>query len=478
MTNQSITTLKYANLQMAAEALFVPNGQKPETTFSGNIEESTLTIGNKHASVFTTTQATQFAKDWEVVEHISNTKTGFSGTLFRCKTNDASRDLKEGELVMSFRSTEFIDDAVRDNEATNVAEVKAMGFAFGQIADMQNWFEKLNADPKTLGGKPFMLTGYSLGGNLATAFNAINGGGTQILGTYTFNGAGVGLVKKGQNLGDIIDTFDQERKDSAGSGSKFFKDIQVQTIYEDLRGKIRDGARVTSAHYAPIVALPYVVVNAEAQMLIKALDRIKTIQEEFDRIKNTITGPQEVSLSNVEAMNLGYQVAALRAGEKTEALSVASGAVLTATNGRNTQGYYFGFRDVYGDTYPSAVANSQYHYGNPTPVFIEDQPLWRGKIIGAAAKASFDAFGVKLLVNDYANNDFGDTHSLVLMVDSLSVQAVLAKLDPDLKPATLNELLKDASNKMRKTVNGDKGQAEGDVLENVVNSLGKLLISG
>jgi hypothetical protein len=37
---------------------------------------------------------------------------------------------------MSFRSTEFIDDAARDNQATNAMEIKEAGFAFGQIRDM------------------------------------------------------------------------------------------------------------------------------------------------------------------------------------------------------------------------------------------------------------------------------------------------------------------------------------------------------
>jgi len=38
---------------------------------------------------------------------------------------------------MSFRSTEFADDAARDNEATNKLEIKDHGWAFGQIADME-----------------------------------------------------------------------------------------------------------------------------------------------------------------------------------------------------------------------------------------------------------------------------------------------------------------------------------------------------
>ncbi len=329
MANQTITTLKYANLQMAAEALYGLKSTTPGTIRSlPTIGQQFLTDGNDHASRFTTTQATEFAKEWKVVEHISNTKTGFSGTLFECLKDDEAKGLKQGDLVLSFRSTAFIDDSARDNQATNALEIKEMGFAFGQIADMSDWFEKLNADTSKLGGgKSFAVTGYSLGGHLATAFNALYGGTGRIKETYTFNGAGVGLVKSGRNLNEIIDTFNKERRDGAtggdtsgwvngggSSGIKFFNDPAVQTIYEGLRDKLKGGTRVTSVDYANLVALPFVIVNAEAQMLIQALNRIKLIQEEFDRL-NTVDGPgsekpQDVALSNIEAMNLSYQVAA------------------------------------------------------------------------------------------------------------------------------------------------------------------------
>ena len=56
--------LKYANLQMAAEALFDSDATKgvpliPGTPFSGSILERYLTDGNLHASKFTQTEATR-----------------------------------------------------------------------------------------------------------------------------------------------------------------------------------------------------------------------------------------------------------------------------------------------------------------------------------------------------------------------------------------------------------------------------------
>ena len=113
--------LKYADLQMAAEAFLVneTNGQIKSDL------KTALIDGNFHSSKFTDPQATEFLKHWEVIAQKPNTSTGFSGTLFRNKDTN--------ELVMSFRSTEFIDDSARDNQATNAMEIKETGFAWGQL---------------------------------------------------------------------------------------------------------------------------------------------------------------------------------------------------------------------------------------------------------------------------------------------------------------------------------------------------------
>jgi hypothetical protein len=86
----------------------------------------------------------------------------------------AKLGITPGELVLSFRSTEFVDDAARDNQATNAMEIAEVGFALGQIADMEKWYAELRADPtKIPAGASLSVTGYSLGGHLATAFNLL-----------------------------------------------------------------------------------------------------------------------------------------------------------------------------------------------------------------------------------------------------------------------------------------------------------------
>lgn len=108
MTNQVNTYLKFAHIQMAAEALY---GKRPESgsgvTFSGVINKDVLIAGNNRPSIFPDTLAAEFVTQWEVVEHVANTSTGFSGTLFRARKSDPATGIVEGELVLSFRSTEI-----------------------------------------------------------------------------------------------------------------------------------------------------------------------------------------------------------------------------------------------------------------------------------------------------------------------------------------------------------------------------------
>lgn len=98
-----------------------------------------MIFGNGHASKFTELQATNFVKHWTVVAQQADTTTGLSGTLFRCTADDPSTGAKDGELVMSFRSTEFLDDyrsigASHDVNTTACASAFPISHRFGQVA--------------------------------------------------------------------------------------------------------------------------------------------------------------------------------------------------------------------------------------------------------------------------------------------------------------------------------------------------------
>jgi hypothetical protein len=230
--------LKYADLQMAAEAFLVEGG----VLKTGLLLEQALTFGNGHASKFTQPQVTDFLATWEIVAQQPNTETGFSGTLFRRIRNEPVTGAIAGELVMSFRSTEFVDDAARDNQATNDLEITRTGFAWGQIRDMEAWYAQLLLDGMVTPGA-FSVTGYSLGGHLATVFNQLHPGAAQQV--VTFNGAGVGQVTAGNTLGALVQQFKSLSTPKAdGSGNFRYARPELAAIYERVRLGIKNLAVV------------------------------------------------------------------------------------------------------------------------------------------------------------------------------------------------------------------------------------------
>ncbi len=484
MTNEITTYLKYANLQMAAESLFGGTGS--------TMDVASLVLGNNRSSKFTEIQAQQFIEEgWTVAEHKSNTSTGFSGTLFRNSNTD--------ELVLSFRSTEFIDDAARDNQATNSMEIKEKGWAFGQIADMKAWVDSLYTSGKITADKQLTVTGYSLGGHLATAFNMLYGGDADA--TYTFNGAGVGQIKSGHTLSDVIAEFQSLR--TSGSGSRFTTP-EVAALYQELRATINGQAtqaQIDAAYErvdglidtyqpdpqsAPMVSPT--VRNQELTLLRDALHRAGLVVAEAVRVPDLAShGASESPLdikpelingeAIIDATRLDYQLAVLLASRNTQPSVGLIGGGMQAVLGREQGAYTLpNFYDIYGDTVPSAVSNSQLHYGTATPIFIEDQPLLRGTVVGDAIAATLQAhLDVKLLVDGFSNNDFGDTHSLVLLVDSLSVQNTFAGLDPTLTADKMSGILAAASNQKADWAQRTQGKADGDTLESLVNALADTL---
>jgi hypothetical protein len=233
--NDATTYLKYANLQLAAEAFL-------NIDLTGTPLSLKLQVGNGRTSIFTTTSADDFASKWQVVatqdNTNTNTNTGFSGTLFVCIADDPALGYKAGEQVISFRSTEFADDAVRDNKATNMLEIQATGWAFGQIDDMKKWVDGLYASGKISPTNSLDVTGYSLGGHLATAFNLLYSGAVR--NTYTFNGAGVGVVNPGTSLAQVIAQFDRQRVNADGK-QIVFGDADANLILQQLRAKLTCG---------------------------------------------------------------------------------------------------------------------------------------------------------------------------------------------------------------------------------------------
>ncbi|MEO7859607.1 MAG: calcium-binding protein, partial [Nitrospirales bacterium] len=137
--------------------------------------------------------AQAFAARYQIIDHHANDATGFSATLMR--------DTMTGEYTLSFRSLEYqnqVDggDWERDGLPGAAGEIAGTGFALAQLVSMERYYRELKADPNNLPtGAILNVTGYSLGGHLATVFTQLHA--NDIAATYTFDGAGRGGINGG-----------------------------------------------------------------------------------------------------------------------------------------------------------------------------------------------------------------------------------------------------------------------------------------
>ena len=599
-TFSSSELLIYANLQIAAETLYglleKPAGDPNilmnnndisdinAELFKENSYEGLLTQGNNHTSIFSQTQAEQFAQDWQVVQHMNNTKTGFSGTLFKATHDIENTNIKDGDLVISFRSTEFVEDNVRDNIATNTLEITEVGWAMGQVSDMEAWFQTLKKEGLISNNQQITVTGYSLGGHLATSFHILHQDENLIKNTFTFNGAGVGSVNDGVLEKDIsgkiieekeevtttlelrkaLDTFNTYRNSPDNQKIDYFEKNASSDIYQydKVINELANGINKNLAAVLERIGnseniSDYILVvnNAKTEILQqvnyfksllaskeymdkleqidKALDRILEISNEYQRISKIKfpdgKEPNTPLVSDVESLRFNYQMGVLITSENTKAYKFETWDEIkdnkldiVNTGTTNFDNLY----NIKAGTYPSMTAVSQLHYGNEMDVAIENQPLFRGNEIDHIVEDKKGIIGVKVKLHvDQETSAFGDTHSLVLIVDSLSVQSLFEQLDSSFKEtADFNTILDLSTNRCAAldSENADKGKittalvgtgakyggsigvgvglglsiainntdqvkkaedtgetrqglAEGDALENTVNSLAKML---
>ncbi len=192
----------------------------------------------------TATQAEDFLSRYEIVSHLPNTASGFSGTLMR--------EIATGAYTLAFRSTEYLpagEGGDRERDFGTNGEIGSQGFAFGQIASMESYYEHLKAgqsfNPTTgqweddpalddfslrfgfgnIGGT-LNVSGYSLSGNLANVFAALH---SEVDHTYVFNATGLGNIGQG-DLATMVDNL-RFRLDNAGIN---LSDPGATSIYDQV----------------------------------------------------------------------------------------------------------------------------------------------------------------------------------------------------------------------------------------------------
>src|SRR5262249_1980272 len=130
-------------------------------------------------------QSAEFMRKNAIAAHHANDSTGFSGTLLRW-TNEQGGT----EYTLSLRSTEFKPfdkggDRVRDALLGADGEIVTSGFAIGQLAALEDFYQR-EVLP-IVGTQKINVTGYSLGGHLATVFTEMHADAVKA--AYVFNGA-------------------------------------------------------------------------------------------------------------------------------------------------------------------------------------------------------------------------------------------------------------------------------------------------
>ena len=179
------------SLQQIAAESFLDYAQ--QSGFQGTQLETALRLGSNNVAVaeyaanpgqevlpgktrMTDQQIADFTANNEIIAHQANTASGFSGTLFQRVTRNASGVVtSRGAFTLSFRSTEFADESqggdwFRDGVSGADGEMKTYRFALAQLADAEAFFRKLKTDAKLPGNASYNVTGYSLGGHLASVF--------------------------------------------------------------------------------------------------------------------------------------------------------------------------------------------------------------------------------------------------------------------------------------------------------------------
>ncbi len=225
---------KYAemiNLQVAAEAFL-------KDTLTNQQLQTTLQQGNKAISIlpdriigeFVTSGRYTLIAHQDLSLHVDNINTelssGFSGSLFYDSVNE--------EYTLSIRSTEYAEQIRDAGDLFDDLVIGAHGWAFGQLFSLDRfWNYLLSGDlntppegttipnPDALGvfqqkmswGETINVTGYSLGGNLATAFHALEP--SAVSQAFLFNAAGTGRALHQGGLNAVWDIFKSTFDDPA-----------------------------------------------------------------------------------------------------------------------------------------------------------------------------------------------------------------------------------------------------------------------
>jgi Ca2+-binding RTX toxin-like protein len=385
------------------------------------------------ATRLTASQARYLLDRWQILDHVPNDPSGFSATLLRERAT--------GQLTLAFRSTEYFPqnrggDRERDigglfgavspllDPAGAGPEIACHGFALGQLAAAERYYQRLRQGQLHVGGysaevaswfasagNRLDLTGYSLGGHIALALTEIHY--DEIGRTHLFNAAGRGEISDaiagagapgGVALAKLLELFELlvADPDAYLTSPAFLPDVRA----EIGRGILSD-TLITLPPIAPFFG-PISVPNSYRQL--------------YEAAKAEVA--PDAGRANLYQSDR-YQWAAFALGLFTHGAAWATLAgpagwgSSTIADPANKIVYLFG-NGAHNDD--SWVANSgRVPTGSRNWIFVEDQP------------DGFDSRSYQPAQEaPYRENDFGRTHSLTLIVDSLALANLIDEIDPRL----------------------------------------------
>ncbi|MEW6677068.1 MAG: hypothetical protein AB1421_04030 [Pseudomonadota bacterium] len=448
------------------------------------------------ATRFTDQQAEWFTTHYEIVTHYPNDSSGFSATLFKHKTT--------GEYTLSFRSTEYQllakgGDYERDGSKATDGDILEHGFALAQLASMEAFYSHLkqgetwNASTGQWQANPAVtafvsatpalhVTGYSLGAHLASAFTLMHD--AQVTDTWLYNAAGLGGISSAGHDNTIPTGAWIDLLIDAYNALMNYDGVHVPDtpLWNELvLSSPRLGAFFSTSASVRGQTFGNVYDNPLHDLVMELLDP-----------KTYPAGTGVIPLLS-DAMGNSRLLDAISNWDPANLNSFTSDQF--EVKGANLNGGWSKIRQFYGHGEfldMEFVANSGWHV-TPTQVFIEDLPWSRSLGI------------IELLVPGLRDmvGEFGETHSLVPLIDSLTVLDMLQGPDASFDMADFIRLEKAIANSshiyasnsalgtalasalaLADAVLPDEIKAEvatnqihdADALENTVNVLYKLLL--
>ena len=209
MNNKIQVLYDFVLQQMAAEAylegvnLSDSDAVRIALNFGNNRPEFPL----RGFTRFTDAQADEFLSKFQIIAQASDNPTVardspvyYEGTTILANTGlSATLIQRKGtnEYTLAIRSTEFRTasdggDRSRDVFGADLNGIVRSGFALAQLSALEDYYTFLKESSKLPPGSKLDVTGYSLGGHLATVFTEMHANDTDVAlnYAYTFNGAG------------------------------------------------------------------------------------------------------------------------------------------------------------------------------------------------------------------------------------------------------------------------------------------------